>query len=137
MEWMKPWFNQTLQDGWTEMVKELEELQAEFNIPSLEKTMRDEGDVLVVEVVVPGWSRRHTVDVRVEENILFISGVFMDHTPSGVREETHFTMNQWLPVPVDETRLKTDIKPDGRLIVTIPKRQVSQRDEGVTSPPNP
>ncbi|PTM58146.1 Hsp20/alpha crystallin family protein [Desmospora activa] len=123
MGWLKPWFEQAMQEGWNELIQELEELRAEFPIPSLQKTMRDEGEFLVVEVVVPGWSRRHTVDVRVEGNVLLISGVFMEKTPAVAHQETTFSMTQWLPMPVDESRLQTDIKPGGRLIVTIPKRQ--------------
>lgn len=127
MGWLKPWFEQAMQESWSELLQELEEMQAEFPVPPLQKTMRDEGNVLIVEVTVPGWSRRHTVDVRVEGNVLLISGVFMEKTASGARRETTFSMTQWLPVPVDESQLQTDIKPGGKLIVTIPKRKKEQR----------
>jgi HSP20 family molecular chaperone IbpA len=117
------WFEQAMVEGLRDMIKELAKWQGSFTVPTLEKTMRDEGKAFVVEVRVPGWSQRHSIDVRVEKNRLWITGAFIDKTPAGSVEHTTFTMNQWLPAPVDPTKLKTDIQSHGRLTVTLPKRK--------------
>lgn len=122
---LSPWFDHLFRKGLEEFFTEMSELERVFQGGCIRSDYYETDKEVVVMVEIPGLSPRHRLDVRVEENILYIRGIVTHEGTEGERKKqvnTHFIMNVLLPARVDPTRMKTDLNQADRLLtVRLPK----------------
>lgn len=83
---------------------------------------------VVVRMDIPDLNPCHEIDVRVEgNNVLYISGITgRDETDS--RAHFRFTLNVYLPAPVNPSGMLTDMDPETkRLTVRLPKQAIRKK----------
>ncbi|EGK14923.1 hypothetical protein HMPREF9374_0010 [Desmospora sp. 8437] len=125
--WLRPWFESMLYEEMGEMWLEMERLTHDLDQNRTSVRCEQTPTEVVVRVDIPSLNPRHEMDVRVEDNVLFISGS-TGRDEERERMQCRFTLNVYLPAPVEPSGMVTEMDPEAkRLIVRLPKRMIGNK----------
>ncbi|MFD1426346.1 HSP20 family molecular chaperone IbpA [Kroppenstedtia sanguinis] len=127
MGWLRPWFESMLYEEMGEMWLEMERLSHELDPNRTSVRCEQTPTEVVVQVDIPSLNPRHEMDVRVEDNVLFISGS-TGRDEVRERRQFQFTLHVYLPIPVEPSGMITEMDPEAkRLTVRLPKGRMENK----------
>ncbi|PTX55036.1 pre-RNA processing PIH1/Nop17 protein [Melghirimyces profundicolus] len=123
MRWLKPWFESMYDEEMGELWNEWRNLSHDLEQNRMSTQCFQTATDVVVHVRIPQLNPRHEINVKVLENrILYISGSTGGKGNQRFQERFHFTLNVYLPVPVDAKRMNTGMDQEKKtLVIRMPK----------------
>lgn len=124
MGWLRPWFESMFYEEMGDLWMEMERISSHLDPSRRVVHCKQTPEEVVVRVEIPELNPRHEIDVRVEENnMLYISGI-TGRDEADNRTQFRFTLNVYLPAPVNPSEMMTDIDQETkRLTLRLPKKK--------------